>query len=454
MNCYEKLENLVSGKRVAVVGVGVSNTPLIYLLLRFGAIVTACDKRSANELGEVYTSLSEKGVVFQLEDDYLKGLDHPVIFKTPGMRFDIPEFEEARKKGSIITSEMEQFFEMCPAKIYGITGSDGKTTTSTVVSELLKEEGYRCWLGGNIGTPLLDKIEEMTKEDRVVLELSSFQLHTMRKSPQVAVITNITPNHLDVHKDYQEYIDAKKNIMLYQNESDVLVTNSKNDITRGIGEEANGEWRCFSSCGNALVHLRNGKIYYDDVPILDVSQIKIPGIHNVENYMAAIAATRDDVSVETVQRVASTFGGVAHRLEFVRERNGVRYYNDSIATTPSRSTAAINAFDCGILLIAGGYDKQIPFDDFGKLVAQKVKKMVVLIDTPSGPLIRDAVKNAPESITEIIEVKTFEEAVDMVARLAEPSDVVLLSTACASFGMFKNYVERGKKFCELVNKLS
>lgn len=453
MQCYAPLKSLVEGKDVAVVGIGVSNVPLIHLLLRLGAKVTACDRRDEKDLGTVYQELSALGVEFCLGEGYLGALTQKVIFKTPGMRYDLPELEEAKANGAVVTSEMEQFFELCPAKIFGITGSDGKTTTSTIVYELLKAEGHRCWLGGNIGTPLLDKISEMNPDDRVVLELSSFQLHTLRKSPQVAVMTNITPNHLDMHKDYQEYIDAKKNIMLYQNDGDVLVTNSKNEITRQIGTEAKGEQRCFSSAGDAMVCLKNGAIYYGDEFILETSDIKIPGIHNVENYMAAIAATRDDVSVQTVQKVAKTFGGVAHRIEFVRELNGVRFYNDSIATTPSRSTAALNAFDCGIVLIAGGYDKKIPFDDFGRLVAQKAKYLIVLIDTPSGPQIRDAVLAAGGG-TEIIEVSTFEEAIQKAYVSANTGDVVLLSTACASFGMFKNFVERGERFRELVNKLS
>ncbi len=453
MQCYAPLKSLVEGKDVAVVGVGVSNIPLIHLLLRLGAKITACDKRTAEELGDAYCELLALGVSFCLGEGYLGSLTQKVIFKTPGMRYDLPELVAAKANGAIITSEMEQFFELCPAKIFGITGSDGKTTTSTIVYELLKAEGHRCWLGGNIGTPLLDKIPEMKADDRVVLELSSFQLHTLRKSPQVAIMTNITPNHLDMHKDYQEYIDAKKNIMLYQNRNDILVTNSKNEITRQIGKEAKGEWRCFSSEGDALVYLKNGAIYYDKDLVLETSDIRIPGIHNVENYMAAIAATRDDVSVKTVQKVAKTFGGVAHRIEFVRELNGIRFYNDSIATTPSRSTAALNAFDCGIVLIAGGYDKKIPFDDFGRLVTQKAKSLIVLIDTPSGPQIRDAVLNAGGE-TEIIEVSTFEDAVEKAYRSANEGDVVLLSTACASFGMFKNFVERGERFRELVNKLS
>lgn len=454
MECYAPLKSLVCGKEVAVVGVGVSNVPLIHLLLRLGAQVTACDRRTADGLGDVYNELSALGVTFCLGEGYLGSLTQKVIFKTPGMRYDLPELLVAKANGAVITSEMEQFFELCPAKIYGITGSDGKTTTSTVIYELLKTEGYRCWLGGNIGTPLLDKISEMQADDRVVLELSSFQLHTLRKSPQIAIMTNITPNHLDMHKDYQEYIDAKKNIMLYQRRDDVLVTNSKNEITRQIGEEAKGEWRCFSSCGDALVHLNNGVIYYGDVPVLDASKIKIPGIHNVENYMAAIAATHDDVSVETIQKVAETFGGVPHRIEFIRELKGVRFYNDSIATTPSRSSAALNAFDCGIVLIAGGHDKKIPFDDFGRLVAEKAKTLVVLIDTPSGPQIRDAVKAISNRKTEIIEVSAFSQAVEAAYQSASSGDVVLLSTACASFGMFKNFIERGEQFRELVYKLS
>lgn len=453
MQCYTPLQTLVSGKEVAVIGVGVSNIPLIRLLTRLGARVVACDRRSASELGDVYTELSELGIRFQLGEPYLEDLTQPVIFKTPGMRYDLPELVAARESGAIVTSEMEQFFALCPAKIYGITGSDGKTTTSTIIYELLKIEGYRCWLGGNIGTPLLDRLPEITASDRVVLELSSFQLHTLRQSPHVAVLTNITPNHLDMHKDYQEYIDAKKNIMLFQGADDILVTNSRNEITRKIGQEAKGEWRCFSSEGDALVHLKDGVVYYGEEPVLNMADIRIPGIHNVENYMAAIAATRDDVSVETVRAVAASFGGVAHRIEFIRELNGIRFYNDSIATTPSRSAAALNAFDTGIVLIAGGYDKKIPFDEFGRLIAEKVKTLVVLIDTPSGPKIRDAVLAADAGVN-IIEVSAFSDAVTAAYASADPGDVVLLSTACASFGMFKNFIERGEIFRELVNNLS
>lgn len=452
MNCYAPLEKLVSGKEVAVIGVGVSNIPLIHLLLQLHANVVAYDKRTSDELGPVYNELTALGVSFSLGTHYLENLTQNIIFKTPGMRFDQPELVAAQKRGAVVTSEMEQFFELCPAVIYGITGSDGKTTTSTIIYELLKEEGYRCWLGGNIGTPLLDQIPKMTQEDRVVLELSSFQLHTLRKSPHVAVMTNISPNHLDMHKDYQEYIDAKKNIMRYQTAADILVTNSGNAITCEIGKTAKGSWRCFSTRSDALVHLRENMIYYGDEPVLDWKSIKIPGMHNVENYMAAIAATYDDVSVATVRKIAASFGGVSHRIEFVRELHGIRFYNDSIATTPTRSAAALNAFEEGIVLIAGGYDKGIPFDDFGVLIAQKVKELVILIDTPSGPKIRDAAVRA--GMKQITEVLTFQEAVECAYRLAKSGDVVLLSTACASFGMFKNFMERGEIFRQMVENLS
>ena len=377
MQCYAPLKSLVEGKDVAVVGIGVSNVPLIHLLLRLGAKVTACDRRDEKDLGTVYQELSALGVEFCLGEGYLGALTQKVIFKTPGMRYDLPELEEAKANGAVVTSEMEQFFELCPAKIFGITGSDGKTTTSTIVYELLKTEGHRCWLGGNIGTPLLDKISEMNPDDRVVLELSSFQLHTLRKSPQVAVMTNITPNHLDMHKDYQEYIDAKKNIMLYQNDGDVLVTNSKNEITRQIGTEAKGEQRCFSSAGDAMVCLKNGAIYYGDEFILETSDIKIPGRHNVLNYMAAYAATAEHVSPETVKKIAVEFGGVEHRIELVRELDGVKYYNSSIDSTPTRTAAALSSFKEKVIVICGGYDKNLSYDPLAVTLCEKAKAVVV-----------------------------------------------------------------------------
>ncbi len=450
MNVFEYKKNL-DGKKISVIGVGVSNVPLIRFLTEGGARVTAHDKKNAEALGEVYAELSQLGVEFVLGEDYLKNIPQgtEVVFKTPGLRGDVPELEAARAKGIEVTSEMELFFELCPCEIIAVTGSDGKTTTTTLIGEMLKKEGYVCHIGGNIGRPLVAELETMKADHKAVLELSSFQLFSMRKSPKVAVMTNVTPNHLDWHKDFDEYIEAKKNIMKYQDETCVLVTNVLNDITKKIGEEAKGEWRSFSSASDALVHLDNGKILYGDEKIISAEDIIIPGIHNVENYMAAIAATRDLVSAQTVEYVAKNFGGVAHRIELVRTLDGVRYYNDSIASSPARTTAGLNSFNEKVILIAGGYDKKIPFDEFGEVINEHVKKLVLVGLTSEK--IENAVKNAKNyENMEIFRETEFEAAIKKARDCAESGDIVLLSPACASFDLFKNFEERGNLFKKIV----
>ncbi|MFA7637586.1 MAG: UDP-N-acetylmuramoyl-L-alanine--D-glutamate ligase, partial [Monoglobales bacterium] len=326
----------------------------------------------------------------------------------------------------------------------------GKTTTTTLISEMLKKEGYSCHIGGNIGNPLIAEIEKISEKDKVVLELSSFQLFTMGKSPGIAVITNISPNHLDWHKGYDEYIESKKNIMKFQGENDILVTNSANEIANAIGREAKGEHRDFSSKGDALVHLRNGAIFYGDDKVIDAADIKIPGEHNVENYMAAIAAMHGLVSNETIKYVARNFSGVEHRIEFVREIGGVRFYNDSIASSPSRTIAALNSFENKIILIAGGYDKKIPFDELGKKINEKVKELILVGDTARK--IKKAVLAAGNEAN-ITVCKEFEQAVLKAYNKAEKGDVVILSPACASFDLFKNFMSRGETFKNIVNSI-
>ncbi len=451
MNVVEYKKSL-KDKKISVIGIGVSNVPLIRFLIEGGAKVTAHDKKDDKALGEVYIELSALGVEFVLGEDYLKNIPEKteIIFKTPGLRGDVPELLEAKEKGIALTSEMELFFELCPCEIIAVTGSDGKTTTTTLIGEMLKAGGYTCHIGGNIGKPLVAELENIKVDDKAVLELSSFQLVTMKKSPKVAVVTNVTPNHLDWHKDFEEYIESKKNIMKYQDKNSVLVTNSANDITFKIGNEAKGELRSFSSKGDALVCLRDGSIFYGDERIINTDDIVIPGIHNVENYMAAIAATRDYVSKETVDAVAKNFGGVPHRIELVRELDGVRYYNDSIASSPARTTAGLNAFDEKVVLIAGGYDKKIPFDEFGSVVNEHVKKLVLVGATSDK--IEAAVKNAYNyNGLPIYRESEFETAINTARDIAEKGDVVMLSPACASFDLFKNFEERGNEFKNIVN---
>ncbi len=452
MNVVE-YKNTLKDKKVSVIGVGVSNVPLIRFLVDGGARVTAHDKKTVEKLGDTYTELSNLGVEFVLGEDYLKDIPEKteLIFKTPGLRGDVPELVKAQADGVEVTSEMELFFKLCPCKIIAVTGSDGKTTTTTLIGEMLKKEGYICYIGGNIGKPLIGEVEKMTEKDIAVLELSSFQLFSMRQSPDVAVITNVTPNHLDWHKDFEEYIEAKKNIMKYQTKDGVLITNSANEITKKIGTEAAGENRTFSLDGESLVCLKDGFICYNGEKIIKADDIIIPGNHNVENYMAAIAATRDFVSKETVEFVARNFGGVAHRIELVRELDGVKYYNDSIASSPARTTAGLASFNKKVVLIAGGYDKKIPFDEFGKVVNDKVKKLILVGATSDK--IEAAVKNAPNfDALPIIRETEFKKAIESARACAEKGDIVLLSPACASFDLFGNFEERGNTFKKIVNE--
>lgn len=452
----KEFEESMRGKNVTVIGIGVSNLPLIKYLVKLGAIVTACDRRDKDKLGKNYNELAELGINFKLGDDYLDGIDAQIIFKTPGMRYDIPQLNEAREKGVVVTSEMEVFFELCPSNIIAVTGSDGKTTTTTIIHKMLTEQKYKTWVGGNIGNPLLTSVGKMCEDDYVVLELSSFQLHTMKKSPHIAVITNISPNHLDMHKDYEEYIDAKKNIMLYQGKDDILVTNQENAVTNEISKEAKGESRGFSSKSDATVRILDNTIYYKDTPVLAISDIKVPGDHNVENYMAAIAAVFELVDIETIKSVAKTFGGIEHRIELVRELDGVKYYNSSIDSSPNRTINTLKVFDKKVIMISGGKDKGIPYDEIGKPILDSVKTLILIGAT--APLIENAVKKACENNKlgediEIINVTSYDDAVMTARKKAKNSDIVLLSPASTSFDMFNNFEERGNLFKKLVNEL-
>ena len=446
----EDYKKSVKNKKIAVIGIGISNRPLIKFLKEAGADVTAYDKRTKEELGEIYAEMEKIGVKTVLGENYLNDLDGEIIFKTPGLRFDNPALLAAKKKGAKITSEMEVFFDVCPCKIIAVTGSDGKTTTTTLIYKILEKSGYKVWLGGNIGKPLLCDAENMSPTDIAVLELSSFQLHTMRKSPHIAVITNITPNHLDMHKDYSEYIDAKKNIMRYQAESDRLVVNASNEETAKIGKEAKGEIFYFSSKKDAYITLKDGEIVKNGKPVLKISDIKIPGMHNVENYMAAIGAVEGLAKDSAILEVAKTFGGVEHRIELVRVLDGVKYYNSSIDSSPNRTINTLKVFKDKVILIAGGKDKGIPYDDLGKPLAEKVK-VLILIGKTAGK-IEASIKNYKNDI-KIIKCTSYDEVVKTAHSEAKNGDVVILSPASTSFDMFSNFEERGNLFKKLVNAL-
>lgn len=457
MNKLDEFKYNVAGKNITVIGIGISNLPLIKYLVSLGANVTACDRRSAEDLGENYTELEKLGVKFNLGDGYLNNLLGDMIFKTPGMRYDVPELLKAKENGSIVTSEMEVFFEVCPSHIIAVTGSDGKTTTTTLIHKMMTDAGYKTWLGGNIGNPLLTDTEKMKENDWVILELSSFQLHTMRKSPEIAVITNISPNHLDMHKDYKEYIDAKKNIMLYQNEGDTLIVNADNQVTADIGKSANGAVKYFSRNGMADVYLDGNIIKRGIVEILNIKDIKIPGMHNVENYMAAIAAVSGLVSKEVIVNVAKTFGGVEHRIELVRTLDGVKYYNSSIDSSPNRTINTLRVFPNKVIIIAGGKDKGIPYDEIGPALAEHVKVLILIgatSDKIQEALDAEINKTGNGKDIEVIRATSYEDAVNTARSKAHDGDVVLLSPASTSFDMFRNFEERGNLFKKIVNELN
>ena len=445
-------------KTVAVIGVGVSNTPLLELLLAEGIRVTACDKRSREQMGEQAEHLEQLGCELHLGADYLKDLDADVIFRTPGLRPDVPEIAACVDRGAVLTSEMEVFFEVCPCTIIAVTGSDGKTTTTTIIAELLKAAGKRVWVGGNIGHPLLCEADGMLATDYAVLELSSFQLMTMKHSPHIAVVTNLAPNHLDVHRDMAEYVAAKENIFRHQSGEDVAVFNADNAVTAEQSHRAPGRARLFSRQDEVAdgVFLRVEDIVCrsggHERVVMTTGDIKIPGVHNVENYMAAIAAVDGLVPDEVIRDFAREFGGVEHRIELVRTYRGVRYYNDSIASSPSRTIAGLRSFREKVILIAGGYDKHIPFDVLGPEIVEHVKLLVLCGATADK--IRAAVENAPgyePGKPEIRDVTPFTAAVEAARDRAQPGDVVTLSPACAAFDQFKNFAERGKFFKSIVN---
>ena len=457
MNFEEYLDSL-QNKTVAVIGIGVSNQPLLKLLLDRGIAVTACDKKDRESLGIVAEQLEANGCRLRLGEGYLDDLTEDVIFRTPGMRPDLPQLTAAEERGSALTSEMEVFFEVCPCPKIAVTGSDGKTTTTTIIAELLRRAGKSVHLGGNIGHPLLAETGSMKPDDVAVLELSSFQLMTMTRSPHIAVVTNLAPNHLDVHKDFQEYINAKENIFTHQTAEDIAVFNADNPYTLEEASRAVGRARMFSRQkeledgvflrGDAIIAQHDGA----ERQVMTTADIKLPGVHNIENYMAAIAAVDGLVPDEVIRDFAREFGGVEHRIELIRTRKGVRWYNDSIASSPSRTIAGLNSFREKVILIAGGKDKGISYESLGPVINDRVK-LLILCGATAG-VIRQSTEQAPNyEGLEIVDVADYHEAVALANSRAREGDVVLLSPASTSFDRFANFMERGRVFKDIVNSL-
>ena len=455
---FEEYLSSLQDKTVAVIGIGVSNQPLIRLLLERGIAVTACDKKNRETLGIVVEQLEANGCRLRLGEAYLDGLTEDVIFRTPGMRPDLPQLAAAVSRGSVLTSEMEVFFEVCPCPKIAVTGSDGKTTTTTIIAELLKRAGKTVHLGGNIGHPLLAETGKMKPEDVAVLELSSFQLMTMTHSPHIAVVTNLAPNHLDVHKDFQEYIDAKENIFTHQSAKDIAVFNADNPYTLEEASRAVGRARLFSRKkeledgvflrGDAVIARHNG----EERQVMTTADIKLPGVHNIENYMAAITAVDGLVPDGIIRDFAREFGGVEHRIELIRTRNGVRWYNDSIASSPSRTIAGLNSFKEKVILIAGGKDKGISYDALGPVINDHVK-LLILCGATAGVIRRVTEQAANYDGLEIVDVEDYHQAVALAGSRAQEGDVVILSPASTSFDRFANFMERGRVFKDIVNGL-
>ena len=457
----EKFNNWLKGKKVAIIGLGVSNGPLIDYMKNLKANVTVFDNKTEDKIDrDILKKIKDYKIEKYFGDNYLSNLkEFDIIFKSPSCRPDLPEIEAEVKRGARLTSEIELVLELAPCKVIAVTGSDGKTTTTSLIYEILKDK-YKCFLGGNIGTPLFTRIKEMRQEDIVVLELSSFQLMTMKKSPSIAVITNVTPNHLDIHKSYEEYIEAKANIFRNQEENDKIILNYDNEITRNFAKIAKSKVEFFSSkekLDNGII-FDNGiiKISEDGLRrhILKLKDTKLRGIHNAENICAAIAATRGLVEIETQAKAIKGFEGVKHRLEFVRQINGIKWYNDSIASSPTRTIAGLNSFDEEIVLIAGGYDKHLDYEPIAEPILKKVKTLILIGQTSTK--IFNAVKQKEDELNKRIDIykaNTLEDAVQKAKEYAKSNQVVLFSPASASFDMFKNFEERGNKFKELVKNL-
>ena len=460
----EQLKNYyasLAGKKVYFLGAGISHRALIERFAKLGALVTLCDRKSEQQLGEFGDSCREWGVELQLGEGYLSRLrEADIVFRTPGIDWTKPEIQDAIAAGVTITSEMESFFDYCPCRIIAVTGSDGKTTTTTLIAKTLQAQGFRVHLGGNIGIPLFPIIDEVQAEDIAVVELSSFQLISMRRSPDIAVVTNVTPNHLDHHKDMQEYVDAKRNILLYQGENSVCVLNAVNDITRAMQADAKGEVRWFTRFRSVesgayvdeakqLHSVENGS----DRVIMDLNNIKLRGEHNKENISTAWAAVKDLVSPETFAAVVKDFAGVEHRIEFVRELDGVQYYNDSIASSPTRTIAGLRSFHESIVLIAGGYDKKISYAPLAPEIAQRVR--VLLLCGPTADAIERELLalDGYEGQVQIERLADVPACVNRARELAKSGEVVFFSPASASFDAYENFEVRGRHFKRLVSEL-
>ena len=459
-----EFNNYLHGRKVAIIGLGVSNEPLIDYLYNLNSDVTVFDSREIDNIDKrIINKVVNYGMDFSFGKGYLNNLKNfDIIFRAPSCLPTIPELVEEAKRGAIITTEIEMVIELCPGLVIGVTGSEGKTTTTTLIYEILKEDGYNCFLGGNIGIPLFTKISEMKPEDIVILELSSFQLMNMKTSPKISIVTNIVPEHLNVHKDMEEYIESKKNIFKYQDKDGLLILNYDNEITREFIKEAKGKVVYFSSKNkipNGYI-VDNGKIKICENGLrkhfFDTNNMKLRGVHNFENACCAIIATKDLVKKESIDKVLTVFNGVEHRLELIKEtKDRIKWYNDSVCTSPTSVIAGLNAFALkNIILIAGGYDKGHDYTEMGKPVVDNCKALILLGATADKieKAVKEELKRSKRDLP-IYRCESLIQTVNKASEIAKTGDIVLFSPASASFDMFKNFAERGNLFKKYVSEI-
>ena len=458
-----------SGKKVIVIGAARQGTALSRYLASKGAQVILTDMHSLDELPANLPDLEKLGIQLRLGGhplELLEGAD--LVCVSGGVPLTIPFIQAALQRGIPLSNDSQIFLEACPAQVIGITGSSGKTTTTALVGLMaqkyfeMKQNGHRAWVGGNIGNPLIEQVDQIDEDDLVVLELSSFQLELMTRSPQIAAILNITPNHLDRHGSMQAYIAAKSRILRFQHAGDVAILNRDDPGSWSLAEHLKSDLISFGF--QKPDSKQNGTYIYKDaiwlqlgresLKMLPLEWIQLPGRHNIANVLAACAiAAAASLALPAIQTAIEEFTGIPHRLEFIRNINGADWYNDSIATAPERTMAAIEAFEGPLVLLLGGRDKNLPWDDLAQLIHQRVRA-VVLFGEAAGLIEKalGAVKKG-KTLQVISRCNTLEEAVQAAAKLAQPGDTVLLSPGCTSFDAFKDFEERGEYFRKLVNAL-
>jgi len=457
----------LKGKKIGILGLGEENIALAKYLLDRHLNFVICDQKKAGELGEISEQVKNWPVDFRLGPDYLRDLkDFDLVFRTPGLPYFHPKIQAAKAAGVKIFSQTKFFFSACPCPIIGITGTKGKGTTATLISEILKKSPIanrqsQIFLGGNIGHPPIIFLDQLKKNDLVVLELSSFQLQDLHQSPHLAVILDIKVDHLDYHKDEKEYIEAKGNIVRFQEKSDFAVINADYLTSFELGLLSSGEvfWFSRRKSIDQGVWVKNGQEFIlryqnKEYPIIKTADVRLRGEHNWENIAAAAATSfLAGVDLDSIRKTIESFPGLEHRLEFIAQINGVKFYNDSFSTTPDTAIAAITSFGEPIVLIAGGSEKGADYTGLGKAIVSSKVKTVILIGK-TGPKIKEKIQSSlrrkKKKIKLIDKIENFKKAVSEARKEAKPGDVILLSPASASFDWFRDYKDRGNQFKSLV----